>query len=124
MSTASTDEVRQFNNGVKELHLEFSSLFEVRQSLKGIEGKIDETRKKMYEIQKEQARVEQAEGDMVKSSMFGGKVSKADRKKDLDKELAQVTSNNSSAVRTRVSGSESRKSPTMCSQSMRYPESR
>lgn len=60
----------------------------------------------MYEIQKEQARVEQAEGDMVKSSMFGGKVSKADRKKDLDKELAQVVSCNSSAVKTRAIGSD------------------
>lgn len=58
--------------------------------MKNIIKLTEENRRKQTEVNKEISKVKLSEGDQVKTGMFGAKVSKEERLKDLEEQLKQV----------------------------------
>ena len=89
MDLFSQDELKDFNTKLKELLIEFQSLMDLKESVKAIEKQRQETLKKQTEINKEITKVRAADGETVKSGMFG-KMSKTDKIKELEDQMNQV----------------------------------
>lgn len=85
----SQDELKEFNTKLKELLIEFQALMDLKESVKAIDRQRQDTLKKQTEINKDITKVRAADGDMVKSGMFG-KMSKSDKIKELEEHMLQV----------------------------------
>jgi hypothetical protein len=72
------------------LSLEFQALLDLKNSLKFVIKVTEDNRRKQTEVNKEICKVKLAEGDQVKKGMFGGKMSKEERIKDLEDQLKEV----------------------------------
>lgn len=71
--------------------MEFQALFEVKQALRKIFNEIEDTKKKQSEINKELAKVNTTEGDVIKTGLFGKAVSKAELSKELTDKVNHTT---------------------------------
>lgn len=72
------------------MSLEFQALLDLKNSLKFVIKVTEDNRRKQTEVNKEISKVKLAEGDQVKKGMFGGKMSKEERIKDLEDQLKEV----------------------------------
>lgn len=82
--------MKNFVSTLKELRLEFKALLEIKNGLKNMIRLAEDNRRKQTEINKEISKTRLAEGDQVKTSMFGGKVNKEEHIKDLNDQLKNV----------------------------------
>ena len=83
--------MKEFYTAVMELSLEFQALLDVKKALSNVFNEMEATRKKQTDINKELAKVNTTEGDVVKTSLFGGTVSKADKSKELTEKINTMT---------------------------------
>lgn len=72
------------------MSLEFQALLDLKNSLKFVIKVTEDNRRKQTEVNKEISKVKLTEGDQVKKGMFGGKMSKEERIKDLEDQLKEV----------------------------------
>jgi seryl-tRNA synthetase len=82
--------MKHFLGTLKELSLEFKALLDIKASLRTMIKLAEDNRRKQTEINKEISKARLTEGDQVKTSMFGGKVNKEERIKDLNDQLKEV----------------------------------
>lgn len=79
---------------VKQLTMEFQALFELKNDIKNMIRSTEENRRKQTECSNEISKVKLSESDLIKTSMFGAKVSKEERLKELEESLKQVSARN------------------------------
>lgn len=82
--------MKSFLGSLKELSLEFKALLDLKVGLKTMIRMAEENRRKETDIEREITKVRLSDSDQVKTSMFGGKVSKDERLKDLQDQLKEV----------------------------------
>ena len=65
----------------------------MRESVKGIMKQTEEYRRKQTDVNKEISKLKASDAESVSKGVFGGKVSKAERQKELDGQLLKATDN-------------------------------
>ena len=87
------DDLENFLRSMKDLELDLSSFFIIKEDLKKIKLNVDKTTKRQEEAQKNLARVKSQEAELISDGLFK-KISKREMVEKLEKEIAEVAQNN------------------------------